>query len=61
MRTTVFVIFDRNPDKISIILIPKNYLSPENLGRKFELILATKNLGTNSSKIEQFSTKIFIR
>ena len=46
-----------------ITLIPKNlcaiilstiYLSPKNLGRKFELIWATENLGTNSSKMSDF-------
>ena len=33
------------------------YLSPKNLGMKFELIWATENLGTNSSKNERFSTE----
>ena len=32
-------------------------MSPKNLGMKFELIWATENLGTNSSKNKRFSTE----
>ena len=49
------------PKNLCAIILSTIYLSPKNLGRKFELIWATENLGTNSSKNERFSTKISVR
>ena len=39
------------------ILLSTIYFSPKNLGRKLEIIWATKNLGINLGKNERFSTK----
>ena len=38
------------PKNLCAIILSTIYLSPKNLGIKFELIWATENLGTNSSK-----------
>ena len=45
------------PKNLCAIILSTIYLSPKNLGIKFELIWATENLGTNSSKDERFSTE----
>ena len=49
------------PKNLCAIILSTIYLSTKNLGRKFKLIWVAKNLGTNSSKNERFSTKISIR
>ena len=45
------------PKNLCAIILSTIYLSPKNLGIKFELIWATENLGTNSSKNERFSAE----
>ena len=45
------------PKNLCAIILSTIYLSPKNLGIKFELIWATENLGTNSSKNELYSTE----
>ena len=45
------------PKNLCAIILSTIYLSLKNLGRKFELIWVTENLGTNFDKNEQFSTK----
>ena len=45
------------PKNLCAIILSTIYLSPKNLGIKFELIWATENLGTNSSKNERYITE----
>ena len=51
------LVFTLIPKNLCAIILSTIYLSPKNLGMKFELIWATENLGTNSSKNERFSTE----
>ena len=45
------------PKNLCAITLSTIYLSPKDLGRKFEIIWATENLGTNFGKNERFSSK----
>ena len=45
------------PENLCAIILSTIYLSPKNLGIKFELIWATENLGTNSSENKRYSTE----
>ena len=53
----VFKIYLLVPKNLCAIILSTIYLSPKNLGIKFELIWATENLGTNSSKNKQYITE----
>ena len=44
------------PKNLCAITLSTIYLSPKDLGRKFEIIWAPENLGTNFGKTERFST-----
>ena len=51
------LVFTFIPKNSCAIILSTIYLSPKNLGIKFELIWATEKLGTKSSKNERFSTE----